>query len=98
MPENPSAGFSRETAIALLISCQPLALRLTAEGLNLEITEEEHLVLLGFKKVWLAGYLDGSSHIYREAGLSRTDLAALNRLLARSEGESMRQQHASGNG
>lgn len=98
MPENPSAGFSRKAAIALLSACQPLALRLIAEGINLEISEEEHLALLGFKKVWLAGYLDGSSHIYREAGLSRADVAALNRLLARSESENMKQQHALGDG
>jgi hypothetical protein len=98
MTENRSIGFRRQAAITLLTGCQPLALRLSAEGLNLEISEEEHQVLLGFKKVWLAGYMDGSSHIYREAGLSRADLAALSRLLSRCEGENMRQQHAAENG
>lgn len=98
MAEDASLQVSRTEAVALLVACQGLAARLAAEGLNLNIDEAEELTLLGFKKVWLAGYLEGSSHIYRQASLSRGDLAALNRLLALHQGESMQRQHEEGNG
>ena len=32
-------------------------------GQDLELNEAEQTNLAGFEKVWLAGYLDGSSHI-----------------------------------
>ena len=98
MPENPAVGFSRKAAINLLRGCSSLAQQLTAHGLNMEINQEEQQVLLGPAKVWLAGYPDGSSHVYREASLVRGELAALSRLLVQIQGEGMRQLHEAANG
>ncbi len=97
MSASNASNLSREDAIARLTACQPLSERLAAEGWHLTMDQDEQAVLQGFKQVWLAGYLDGSSHIFRQAGLKRSDLAALHRLLGRSQDEHMRQQYQDGN-
>lgn len=97
MAQNPGRELSRNEAVGKLLACRDLLNRLNTEGLNLELSYEEHQILLGFKQVWLAGYLDGNSHIYRQANLLRKDIAALNRLLVRSQDQDMRRLHEGGN-
>jgi hypothetical protein len=91
-----AGDLSRVEAIVKLTACRELAARLGTEGLGMTLTMEELAALDGFKQVWLAGFLEGNSHIYRQAGLSRGDIAALNRLLTLSQGQNMRRLHQSG--
>lgn len=97
MAEDSAPDLSRNEAVAKLMACRELAARLVTEGLNLPLTEGEQLILVGFKQVWLAGYLAGNSHIYRQANLSRGDIAALSRLLTRSQDQNMRRLFEAGN-
>ncbi len=85
----------RIEAIALLVACVPLADRLAAMGVNIELTEQDRTALAGFNKVWLADWLDDPD-IHRQAGLSRSDIGSLNFVAAMQTEKEMRRQHESG--
>lgn len=87
--------MKRAEAIALLTACVPLADRLAALGINIELTAEYRLALAGFNKVWLADWLDDPD-IHRQAGLGRADIGALSFMVTRDQTDKMRQQHENG--
>jgi hypothetical protein len=90
--------MKRIEAIALLAGCVPLADRLAAQGVNIQLTDADRTALAGFNQVWL--YEDGwwldDSDIHRQAGLDRSDIGALNFMLARETSKKIQRQHKSG--
>ena len=90
--------MKRIEAIALLAGCVPLAERLAAQGVNIELTEQDRAALAGFHQVWL--YEDGwwldDPDIHRQAGLGRSDIGALSFMLARETSKKIQRQHESG--
>lgn len=77
--------MKREEAIVLLAICKPLADRLAAQGVNIELTDAERSALTGYKRVW--SYNDGwwldDPNVHRQAGLQRSDIGALTFMLTR---------------
>ncbi len=89
--------MKRIEAIARLSGCKPLADRLAALGVNIELTEQDRAALAGFNQVWL--YEDGwwleDPDIHRQAGLGQADINALVFMAAKLQADNMRRQHAS---
>ncbi len=87
--------MTRNEAITILAWCIPLAAKLDAQGVDIELTTEDRASLAGFKRVWITGWLDDSD-IYRQAELTHSDIAKLTYMAAQVQAEEMRRQHASG--
>lgn len=87
--------MTREEAIALLAACHQFAYKLGGQGVDIELTDEERVVLAGFIQVWQAGLLDDPD-IHTQAGLDSGDMANLSYMAAQVQAEEMRRQHASG--
>lgn len=84
--------MKRIEAIVLLAACKPLAERLAAQGVNIELTDADRAALAGFNQVWdyNEGYwLSDSDDVHRQAGLRRSDIGTLSFVAAMqsSEGE-----------
>ncbi len=87
--------MKRIEAITLLAGCVPLADRLAAMGVNIELTDAERAALANFNQVALDDWLDDPD-IHRQAGLGRADINALGFMAAQAMAEEMRRQHESG--
>jgi hypothetical protein len=68
--------MGRSEAILLLGFCIILARRVAAEGVNIELSEEDRENLAGFNRVYKAGWLDDPD-FHRQAGLGRSDITNL---------------------
>ena len=90
--------MERLEAIALLTACRPLADRLAAEGVDLQLTPDDLFNLRGFNEVWL--YNDGNwlddPVVRRQSGLSRSDIAMLHFIAGMQAREKMRRLHEAG--
>lgn len=91
--------MKRIEAIALLAACKPLADRLAAQGVNIELNDADRSALAGFNQVWQynEGYLlSDSDNVHRQAGLSRSDIGALNFVAVMQAQDEMLRQHLKG--
>ncbi len=69
---------------ALLRACQPLADRLLAEGVTIELSEKDRALLLSFEKLTLAGYSEREwSYLRVASGIKIKAVAVLHSCLAR---------------
>ena len=77
--------MKRIEAIMLLAACKPLADRLAAQGVNIELTDADRAALAGFNQVWSydEGWWLGDHDIHRATGLQRSDIATLTFMLAK---------------
>ncbi len=87
--------MKRIEAIALLVEYLPLAYRLAAQGVDIELTDKERGVLAGFIRIWQTALLSDPD-IQREAGLDSHNMANLSYMAAQVQAEEMRRQHVSG--
>lgn len=87
--------MKRQEAILLLAACKPLADRLAALGVNIELTDVDRAALAGFSWVWR--YNDGwwleESDVRWQAGLQRSDIGALSFVAALLSDQRMHRQH-----
>jgi len=77
---------TRNQAISLLKTCQPLCLRLASGDQDkIESGGKNLVALMGYQQVLLAGYTV-DQEVLRLSGITALDLARLVRLLQRSTG------------
>ncbi len=65
-----------DVARTILVACRPLASKLAAQGVDIELTNYDHEALRHFNMVVNSDRLRDSD-IYRQAGLGRADIANL---------------------
>lgn len=91
--------MKKAEAILLLAACKPLADRLAAQGVNIQLTSQEQAALAGFNKVWNYNegwWLSDTDDIHRHAGLLRSDIGALSFISAMQAQAKILRQHEEG--
>lgn len=87
--------MKRPEVIAFLSACKPLADRLAAQGIYIELTDADRAILAKFNQLALEDWLDDPD-IARLAGLHQLDINMLGFEAARAMTEAMRRQNESG--